>query len=100
MNPAAEATVFVIDDDARMRAAMERLLKSVGLLAESFATPLADARIYLTDNFVNSLESGDARSSKITKAASPSTPTSSSPPVRPIHGPTGRHNPPTSAGRV
>jgi len=39
MNPAAEATVFVIDDDARMRAAMERLLKSVGLLAESFATP-------------------------------------------------------------
>ena len=39
MTPAAEATVFVIDDDARMRAAMERLLKSVGLLAESFATP-------------------------------------------------------------
>ena len=39
MSPAAEATVFVIDDDARMRAAMERLLKSVGLLAESFATP-------------------------------------------------------------
>ncbi len=38
-DPAAEATVFVIDDDARMRAAMERLLKSVGLLAESFATP-------------------------------------------------------------
>jgi len=37
-DPAAEATVFVIDDDARMRAAMERLLKSVGLLAESFAT--------------------------------------------------------------
>ena len=39
MNSAAEATVFVIDDDARMRGAMERLLKSVGLLAESFATP-------------------------------------------------------------
>ena len=38
-DPAAEATVFVIDDDARMRAAMEHLLKSVGLLAESFATP-------------------------------------------------------------
>jgi FixJ family two-component response regulator len=31
--------VFVIDDDARMRAATERLLKSVGLHAESFATP-------------------------------------------------------------
>jgi FixJ family two-component response regulator len=39
MTSAAEATVFVIDDDARMRAAMERLLKSVGLRAESFATP-------------------------------------------------------------
>ncbi len=39
MTPANEATVFIIDDDARMRAAMERLLKSVGLRAESFATP-------------------------------------------------------------
>jgi len=39
MNSAAEATVFVIDDDARMRGAMERLLKSVGLHAEAFATP-------------------------------------------------------------
>jgi FixJ family two-component response regulator len=39
MTSSAEATVFVIDDDARMRAAMERLLKSVGLRAESFATP-------------------------------------------------------------
>jgi FixJ family two-component response regulator len=39
MTSAAEATVFVIDDDARMRASMERLLKSVGLHAESFATP-------------------------------------------------------------
>ena len=32
-------TVFIVDDDARMRAAMQRLLKSVGLHAESFATP-------------------------------------------------------------
>jgi FixJ family two-component response regulator len=39
MTAADEATVFVIDDDARMRAAMERLLKSVGLHIESFATP-------------------------------------------------------------
>ena len=39
MTPADDATVFVIDDDARMRAATERLLKSVGLHAESFATP-------------------------------------------------------------
>jgi FixJ family two-component response regulator len=39
MSAADEAIVFIIDDDARMRAAMERLLMSVGLHAESFATP-------------------------------------------------------------
>jgi FixJ family two-component response regulator len=39
VTPACHATVFVIDDDARMRAATERLLKSVGLHAETFATP-------------------------------------------------------------
>jgi len=33
------ATVFIVDDDARMRAAMQRLLKTVGLHCESFATP-------------------------------------------------------------
>jgi FixJ family two-component response regulator len=32
-------TVFVIDDDERMRAATQRLLKTVGLHSESFATP-------------------------------------------------------------
>lgn len=31
--------MFVIDDDARMRAAMQRLLKSVGLHVELFASP-------------------------------------------------------------
>jgi FixJ family two-component response regulator len=31
--------VFIIDDDDRMRASMQRLLKSVGLHSESFATP-------------------------------------------------------------
>lgn len=31
--------VFIVDDDARMRAAMQRLLKTVGLHFESFATP-------------------------------------------------------------
>jgi len=31
--------VFIVDDDARMRAAMQRLLKTVGLPSESFATP-------------------------------------------------------------
>ena len=32
-------TVFIVDDDGRMRAAMQRLLKTVGLHTESFATP-------------------------------------------------------------
>ena len=49
MTPADEATVFVIDDDARMRAALERLLKSVGLHAESFATPQDFLRHKLPD---------------------------------------------------
>jgi len=31
--------VFIVDDDARMRAAMQRLLRTVGLHSESFATP-------------------------------------------------------------
>ena len=39
MSAPEEAIVFIIDDDARMRAAMERLLKSVGLHAEAFGTP-------------------------------------------------------------
>jgi FixJ family two-component response regulator len=39
MSTANVPIVFVIDDDAPMRAAMQRLLKSVGLHAESFATP-------------------------------------------------------------
>ena len=39
MNPADDATVFVIDDDARMLAATERLLRSVGLQVELFAAP-------------------------------------------------------------
>jgi FixJ family two-component response regulator len=32
-------TVFIVDDDNRMRAAMQRLLKTVGLHTESFAAP-------------------------------------------------------------
>jgi FixJ family two-component response regulator len=39
MTATDKVTVFIIDDDARMSAAMQRLLKSVGLRAESFATP-------------------------------------------------------------
>ena len=31
--------VFIVDDDTRMRAAMQRLLRTVGLQSESFATP-------------------------------------------------------------
>ena len=43
------ATVFVIDDDGRMRAAMQRLLKSVGLSSEVFATPQEFLRRKLAD---------------------------------------------------
>lgn len=37
MSSTASATVFVVDDDAEVRAAMQRLLKTVGLHAEAFA---------------------------------------------------------------
>src|SRR5437879_7277809 len=39
---------------------------------ESFSNPLVDNHIFLTTNFVNSIQAGDARSSKIVKAASAS----------------------------
>jgi FixJ family two-component response regulator len=39
MTPAGSPTVFIIDDDAGMRASIQGLLKSVGLRSESFGTP-------------------------------------------------------------
>src|SRR5580704_9503093 len=42
-------SVFIVDDDARMRAAMQRLLKTVGLHSESFATPQDFLRRNLPD---------------------------------------------------
>jgi FixJ family two-component response regulator len=39
MTSTDEATVFILDDDVDMRVALQRLLRSVGLRAESFATP-------------------------------------------------------------
>lgn len=42
-------TVFIVDDDGRMRAAMQRLLKTVGLHSESFATPQDFLRRKLPD---------------------------------------------------
>jgi FixJ family two-component response regulator len=39
MTPAGDATVFVIDDDALVRRAIQGMLKSVGLSSETFATP-------------------------------------------------------------
>src|SRR5712672_4479343 len=39
MTPAPAATVFVVDDDAAVRASIEGLLKSVGLRSETFGTP-------------------------------------------------------------
>jgi len=38
MTPAPAATVFVVDDDAAVRASIQGLLKSVGLRSESFGT--------------------------------------------------------------
>lgn len=42
-------TVLIVDDDDRMRAAMQRLLKTVGLRSESFATPQEFLRHKLPD---------------------------------------------------
>jgi FixJ family two-component response regulator len=39
MTPEGLPTVFVIDDDAAVRAAIQGLLKSVGLRSESFGKP-------------------------------------------------------------
>lgn len=39
MSSADSSIVLIVDDDTRMRAAMQRLLKTVGLRSESFATP-------------------------------------------------------------
>ena len=39
MTSADSPIVFIVDDDAAMRAAMQRLLKTVGLHSEPFATP-------------------------------------------------------------
>jgi FixJ family two-component response regulator len=39
MTSPESAVVFIVDDDDRMRAAMQRLLKTVGLQAQPFATP-------------------------------------------------------------
>jgi FixJ family two-component response regulator len=42
-------TVFIVDDDARIRAATQRLLRTVGLYSESFATPQDFLRRKLPD---------------------------------------------------
>ena len=44
-----QPTVLIIDDDSRMREAMQRLLKTVGLHSESFATPQDFLRCKLPD---------------------------------------------------
>ena len=50
MTSADTPTVFIVDDDERMRAAMHRLLKTVGLHSESFATPQEFLRRKLPDS--------------------------------------------------
>jgi FixJ family two-component response regulator len=49
MTSSDKPTVLIIDDDARMRAAMQRLLKTVGLHSESFDTPQDFLRHKLPD---------------------------------------------------
>ena len=57
MTSADSPIVFIIDDDPRMRAATERLLKTVGLHLESFATPQDFLQRKLPDSGWTSLES-------------------------------------------
>ena len=40
--PTVESVVFVIDDDASVRASLKSLFKSVGLYVELFGTPLTN----------------------------------------------------------
>jgi len=49
MTSSDQPTVLIIDDDSRMREAMQRLLKTVGLHSESFATPQDFLRHKLPD---------------------------------------------------
>jgi FixJ family two-component response regulator len=47
--PQAQPVVFIIDDDEALRAALGRLLRSVGLRSETFASTLEFARSKLPD---------------------------------------------------
>jgi FixJ family two-component response regulator len=49
MTSPVKPIVFIVDDDDRMRAATQRLLKTVGLRSESFATPQEFLRYKLPD---------------------------------------------------
>jgi FixJ family two-component response regulator len=49
MTSADQPIVFIVDDDDRMRAAMQRLLRTVGLHSEAFATPQEFLRHKLPD---------------------------------------------------
>jgi FixJ family two-component response regulator len=49
MTSSDQPTVLIIDDDSRIREAMQRLLKTVGLHSESFATPQDFLRHKLPD---------------------------------------------------
>jgi len=49
MTSADQPIVFIVDDDDRMRAATQRLLRTVGLHSEAFATPQEFLRHQLPD---------------------------------------------------
>ena len=49
MTSADSPIIFIVDDDSRMRATMQRLLKTVGLQSESFATEVQRACLHCTN---------------------------------------------------
>jgi len=49
MTGASEGTVFIVDDDASIRASLQGLLRSVGLRAQPFATPEEFLRSHRSD---------------------------------------------------
>ncbi len=49
MNFASDGTVFIVDDDAGIRASIQGLLRSVGLRAQPFATPEEFLRCHRSD---------------------------------------------------
>ena len=72
MKPAGVPTVFIIDDDRGMRQAVQDLVESVGLRAESFAT--GEEFLEKPRRFPRLVSIGNCTSIFITRPMSPSRP--------------------------